>query len=63
MLWRGRGLSVAPDSDKIKVKIPEVLWYRIFFSWDGGSRRLLELNLEPQPPNQVLHTDTGIFSF
>lgn len=24
-LWRRRGLSVAPDSDKKKVKIPEVL--------------------------------------
>lgn len=47
---------------KVKVKIPEVLWYEIF-SWARGSRLLLELILEPEPPNQVLHTDTGIFSF
>lgn len=47
---------------KVKVKIPEVLWYEIF-SWGWGSRLLLELILEPEPPNQVLHTDTGIFSF
>lgn len=49
-------------SKKVKVKIPEVLWYEIF-SWGWGSRLLLELILELEPPNQVLHTDTGIFFF
>lgn len=44
---------------KKKVKIPEVLLYDIF-SWGWGSRFLLELILELKPPNQVLHTDTGI---
>lgn len=57
---------MAPDSDlkkkKKKVKIPEVLLYEIF-SWGSGSRLLLELILESEPSNQVLHTDTGIFSF
>lgn len=63
MLWRGRRLGVAPDSDFFKkVKIPEVLLYYIF-SWGWGSRFLLELILELKPPNQVLHTDTGIVSF
>lgn len=47
---------------KKKVKIPEVLLYEIF-SWGWGSRLLLELILEPKPPNQVLHTDTEIFLF
>lgn len=47
---------------KKKVKIPEVLLYEIF-SWGSGSRLLLELILESEPSNQVLHTDTGIFSF
>lgn len=54
---------MAPDSDFLKkVKIPEVLLYYIF-SWGWGSRFLLELILELKPPNQVLHTDTGIVSF
>lgn len=55
-------LPIQIKKKKKKVKIPEVLLYEIF-SWGSGSRLLLELILESEPSNQVLHTDTGIFSF
>lgn len=47
---------------EVRVKIPEVLRYEIF-PWGWGSRLLADLILEREPPNQVLHTDTGIFFF